>query len=881
MDQLGVTSTDSALLATIREGLPPIRRRAHVVVVGAGMAGLVAAYELSRVGHEVTVLEARARVGGRILTARDPFSDGLAGELGAMRLPVAHRLTQAYIRDFGLTTAPFRSNNPAAWSYVHGQRRRSSEPLDDTFDLASDERGLGLDALLERTLGPLRAMATTPEGWARIEASWGKSSLRDFLDASGWSAGAVEMFGVLARHESLMDTSFLEFFRGSNHGASEMVRIVGGMDQLPRAFLRRIGRHLRYGAVVRRIEQGPGYARAHYDSAGLQHSVTGDYLIVALPYSVLRHIETIPAWSPAKQRAIRQVHYDNAAKIIFQFRRRFWEDEGIRYGSSVTDLPIRTVVYAEPDSDSPRGLLTASYTWGQDAQRWALLGEQERISQALQNLRLLHARAPDEFELGISHVWQNDPFAGGAYTLFQPGQQNRIHADVIQAEGRVHFAGEHTSLMHRWVEGAVESGLRVAVAVSAAAQRREPLAPLVAAPIATGASEPHRPELLARALEAVRSADAIGLRACLLSAPDLVGRLLAEERGADSPLAGATLLHPAVRAACATGGDALRIVEVLLDAGADPSARCLVDAGANRGTLARSPLALAVSATRGEVDDAIAVVTLLEEHGAQPDEDEALPLLLALGATRAARPTAKLCHVLRRGGAEPDLAMAAGLGDLELVAARLSGPGCEPAQRARLESDRLDPRDREWLLTEALAFAARAGHLRLTDLLLAHGANPMRTVSIDGVRQTAVHAAARTDEVEVVERLLLAGADPLVADSEWSASAFGWAVNAGATRVVAALWARGGLPPEDVVYLGSPAQVREALGGRSPDHAHLNGAPGVLLRNAAHAGRDEICALLVSLGADRSLRSPLGARPSDVAARAGHLLLARKLEPGR
>src|SRR5215831_4898756 len=115
-------------LSIVRSGLQPrANQPKKVVIVGAGMAGLVAGYELQRAGHEVTVLEARERIGGRILTLREPFSHGLYAEAGAMRLPSTHRLTHAYIDHFGLQTAAFTQASPNAFVYFHGRRYLRSE----------------------------------------------------------------------------------------------------------------------------------------------------------------------------------------------------------------------------------------------------------------------------------------------------------------------------------------------------------------------------------------------------------------------------------------------------------------------------------------------------------------------------------------------------------------------------------------------------------------------------------------------------------------------------------------------------------------------------------------------------------------------------------
>jgi monoamine oxidase len=211
------------------------------------------------------------------------------------------------------------------------------------------------------------------------------------------------------------------------------------------------------------VEQSPESVTVHYQTGGGRAQVTGDYAILTVPFPVLRHVECLPAFSPAKQRAIRQLHYDASAKILFQCRRRFWEDDdGIFGGGTLTDLPIRVVFYPEHGRETGRGVLLASYTWSEDAQRWGSLAPHDRIAQALENLAQIHPQIRAEFEVGASKMWHDDEFAGGAFALFDPGQQTLLHQHIIAPEGRIHFAGEHASLAHAWIQGAIESGLRAA-----------------------------------------------------------------------------------------------------------------------------------------------------------------------------------------------------------------------------------------------------------------------------------------------------------------------------------------------------------------------------------------------------------------------------------
>jgi monoamine oxidase len=458
-------------LSLMQQGLPPTPAPKRVIVVGAGMAGLVAADLLLDAGHEVVILEGRHRVGGRIETIREPFAPGLYGEAGAMRIPRSHALTMAYLDRFGLSTLPFTASNRKAFHYLHGARLCNADVAADPdllgFDLVEHERGRPIGILWEEAIRPLLTRLETgdPDAWARIVAEYDEFSIRDFLKSQGWSEGCIEMFGLLENQEALMYSSFLELFReevGSYY--RELLQIEGGMDRLPCAFLPRLAPHIRFGAKLTALDQSDDAVTVHYRTRAQRVSLTGDYLILTVPFPVLRHIEVLKPFSRPKQRAIRQLYYDAAGKIFFQCRRRFWEeDEGIVGGRTITDLAIRNIFYPEHGRETGRGVLIASYTWGQDAQRWGSLEPADCLEQALEDLAEIHPQILDTYEVGASKMWHDDEFAGGAFALFAPGQQTLLHDDIIQPEGRVYFAGEHTSLLHAWIQGAIESGLRAAL----------------------------------------------------------------------------------------------------------------------------------------------------------------------------------------------------------------------------------------------------------------------------------------------------------------------------------------------------------------------------------------------------------------------------------
>lgn len=450
-----------------------IEKQKKVIIVGAGLAGLSAGYELKRAGHTPIILEAQQRVGGRVYTLRDPFTEGLYAEVGAMRIPRAHTLTMEYVEKFGLKTNDFTMDNPNAYYYMGGNKVRASEananPSLLGFDVSENEKGKTAGQLYMKAIQPLidNLEKNGDSAWDEIIAQYDQYSTREFLEVNGWSEGIIEMFGLLANQESVMNSSFLELFReDSGNYYTNMVEIQGGTDRLPHAFLPELKDNIRFGAKMIAMDQSPDDVTIHYQTAAGKFAETGDYAIITVPFPVLRHVEVLKPFTRAKQRAIRQLHYDASAKILFQCKRRFWEeDDGIFGGGTLTDLPIRNLYYPDHGRETGRGIILASYTWSEDAQRWGSLKPEDRITQALDDVAEIHPQITKEFEVGTSWMWHDDEFAGGAFALFDPGQQTLLHEEIVKPDGRIHFAGEHTSLQHAWIQGAFESGLRAAVAI--------------------------------------------------------------------------------------------------------------------------------------------------------------------------------------------------------------------------------------------------------------------------------------------------------------------------------------------------------------------------------------------------------------------------------
>jgi monoamine oxidase len=448
---------------------------ARVVVAGAGLAGLVAAYELVRRGHQVTVLEARDRPGGRVHTLRDGWDDGLHAEAGAVFVPGDHFHTVGYARELGVPLVPVPVRRGGGERYfVRGRAvtvapgRRAEWPL----ALRPDEAGRAPGALLARYLDPLLERLGDPRhpAWPGEAAlALDGMSLAELLRSQGASGAAVELvrLGYLDEWgDGVERCSALFLLRDrALRGQGEIHRVEGGTDRLPHAFAARLGARIRYGAAVRAIEHGPAGVRVAYERGGVPQAAVGDYVVCALPFPVLRTVRVSPELSPGKRRAVDGLRTTSVTRVYLQMRERCWDAAG---AAVPTDLPIMHAVDATAGQPGRRGILEAFIT-GPNARRVAGMDAEARVRFALEQARRVHAGAARAFEHGASVCWDADPWALGDYAWFAPGEMRAFLPHLAPPEGRIHFAGDHTSAWPGWMQGALASGIRAADEVHAAA----------------------------------------------------------------------------------------------------------------------------------------------------------------------------------------------------------------------------------------------------------------------------------------------------------------------------------------------------------------------------------------------------------------------------
>jgi len=444
----------------------PVRK---IVILGAGLAGLAAAEELSKAGHTVIVLEARNRPGGRVYTLREPFTDGVYAEAGAGRIPSTHALTLQYVQRFNLQLDPFWPESGSSVFLWRGKRQVvpfGKNPDVSQFDVkfTPEERKLGFGGLEEHYLKPLqdKMRALPQDGWPMPQlAGWGNLSWGDYLHKQGASDDAIKALAFGFEKDSLLD-----FVHDSlSHAVPKLWKIRGGNDQLPHAMAKQVADKIKYNAEVVRLEQKNNSVTVTFRQNKKPQIIEADRVICTLPFTVLRKIPVHPNWSEQKDHAIKNIYMGPVARVFAQTKSRFWVLDG-RNGFATVDQPME--VWAPTFNEPGTQGIVMSYIYEDLAVKYSAMSESKQIETTLDLYEQIHPGFKVQFEKATTWSWLNDPYARGAYMVVLPGQFPTIVKHLATPDGRVHFAGEHTSPWPGWMQGALHSGLRAAREVNEA-----------------------------------------------------------------------------------------------------------------------------------------------------------------------------------------------------------------------------------------------------------------------------------------------------------------------------------------------------------------------------------------------------------------------------
>lgn len=466
-------STGAAWLASPMYSLAQTKNR--VLILGAGLSGLSAAYELALKNYDVTVLEARDRIGGRVVTLREPFRDNQSIELGGELIGDGYKRFLNYARQFGIEYEEIPSAVQTGGSVASLQKGIGTSAVlkgklfpvgssleSNPYNLTGDEaKDLPPTLLFKYILAMASEVRANP---AKL-VEYDRISLADALRGRKVSEAMIRLMNVSLNYNSIETVSMggvlWEAKRRAGAG-TKAIKLAGGNDLIPRALFEnaaKAGVKFVLNAKVQQIARDGNSVRVSFsDKNGKRQTLEAEKIICTIPFSLLRDVQFTPSLPDAKARAIRQLAYTRITKVFLQAKRENWDKQNL--GSSVwTDTPCERIFNAAGKPGDERGIFTV-WTDGEGADIPEKLNDEARIKWGKKEFVKALPQMKDTIETGATKSWTTDEFARGAYSHFTVGQLKDLQPHLKTAVGNIHFAGEHTAEFAPGMEGALESAER-------------------------------------------------------------------------------------------------------------------------------------------------------------------------------------------------------------------------------------------------------------------------------------------------------------------------------------------------------------------------------------------------------------------------------------
>lgn len=467
---LGTAAATSLALWPPARGWPATGA-VDVIVIGAGLSGLQAAWELERAGLQVLVLEGRQRVGGRVLTFANVQGEPEAG---------ANIIYGDYRRVMDITTrlglrlddqVPRLARHSSYTLVLDGKPiARKDWPLSPRNPFPPALREMmpwQYVPLVTSQENPLQAV----EGWYAATNAPLDIPMRDFLRAQGATDAMINLaydtiptYGLNARDVSaLLLACISAFTRAQKDARPVMLQAAGGNQRITEAMAAALREPVRFGQTVKAIDAEGSQVQVR-TAGGSRH--TARAVICALPFATLREIELRPGLVGEQARAVRTLPYQMIYQTALLASRPFWEADGLE-PSMWTDSHIGRVaaIHHGTQHDDVSSLVVSSF--GPGSAYLDRLGKESAARYVVAQIEKMRPAAKGTLTVVGQQSWARDPFSGGAWAYFNPGTVTRFLPAMFQPHGRVHFCGEHTSVVARGMEGAVESGSRAAADVIA------------------------------------------------------------------------------------------------------------------------------------------------------------------------------------------------------------------------------------------------------------------------------------------------------------------------------------------------------------------------------------------------------------------------------